>query len=348
VTGGPEASGGAARPSEAVAPVDASVIICTWNNSRRLALTLEAMGRCVIPDGVRWEVVLVNNGSTDDTRAVARRLAETFPLVYVEEPRPGLSRAKNRGLRAAAGHLLVFADDDVTPCQEWIARYWTAYQERPVGYYFGGPIVSEYEGGPPDGELLRIAGHSIAGLDWGREGRALNESERLYPANWACPAAAIRAAGAFDPDLGLDSSLGKRRIGETFDMMDRLARLGLSPWYTPEARITHFVPRAKVTIDFMGQNAEAIGMYSVRAARPHSFLLRRPELKRWCEKPGMAIAGIPWPLYLRTVILGVRWLSARILGRTGYSDYLALRFCLGRIKGHREQLQKIATGRAPR
>ena len=315
--------------------MDLSVIICTWNNSRRLALTLDAIGGCRLPSGLTWELVVTNNASTDDTAAVASRFATAMPLVYVEEPQPGLSRAKNAALRAAAGRLLIFADDDVTPCGDWIAAYWAAYQERPSGYYFGGPLVSEYEGGPPPEDLLRVAGHSIAGLDWGRVARTLSDAERVYPANWGCPAPALRAVGDFDPDLGLDSSLGRRRVGETFDIMDRLTARGLSAWYVPQARVVHFVPRAKCTIAALGENAEAIGRYSARAARPHRFLIRRPGLARWCQGRGRSVAGAPWRIYVKTALLGARWIAGLALGRKRRQDYVSFRFCLGMIKGYR-------------
>ncbi|MGH7265854.1 MAG: glycosyltransferase family 2 protein [Candidatus Rokuibacteriota bacterium] len=315
--------------------IDVSVILCTWNNCARLATTLDALRGCPAPEGVRWELILVNNGSTDDTPAVARRFAERLPLVYVEESRPGLSRAKNAALRVARGRLLVFADDDVTPGRDWLAVYWTASRDRPAGYYFGGPITSDYEGGRPEEEILRVAGHSITGLDWGSDARPLDDGERVYPANWACPAAAIRAAGGFDPGLGLDASLGRRRVGETFDLMDRLTARGMSAWYLPEARVVHFVPRAKCSRRFLGHNAEAIGRYSLRAARPHPFVIRRPELRPLCEKPGPTILGVPWRLAARSVMLGGRSMWAWTRGRPGLSEYLLWRFCVGRVKGYR-------------
>src|SRR5215472_15324200 len=70
--------------------MDVSVILCTWNNSKRLDITLNALRGCHMPRDVRWELVLTDNGSTDDTSTVARRFAGLLPLVYVEEPRPGL------------------------------------------------------------------------------------------------------------------------------------------------------------------------------------------------------------------------------------------------------------------
>jgi glucosyl-dolichyl phosphate glucuronosyltransferase len=315
--------------------MDISIIICTWNNSCRLAITLDAIRRCQLPSGLKWEVVVTNNASTDDTATHARRLATVMPLVYVEERQPGLSRAKNAALCVATGRLLIFADDDVTPCGNWISSYWTAYQARPSGYYFGGPLVSEYEGGAPPEDVLRVAGHSITGLDWGPVARTLSDAERVYPANWACPASALRAVGDFDPDLGLDSSLGYRRVGETFDIMDRLAARGLSAWYVPQARVVHFVPRSKCTITALGENAEAIGRYSARAARPHRFLIRRIALARWCQRRGLSIAGAPWRIYVKSAMLGARWIAGLTIGRKMLQDYVCLRFCLGMIKGYR-------------
>ena len=82
--------------------MNVSVIICTWNNCRRLAITLDAISQCVIPPNLQWELVLVNNNCTDETQRVAREFANKLPLVYVEEPQQGLSRAKNKGLRVAS------------------------------------------------------------------------------------------------------------------------------------------------------------------------------------------------------------------------------------------------------
>jgi glucosyl-dolichyl phosphate glucuronosyltransferase len=141
--------------------VDVSVVLCTWNNCGPLAVTLDALCRCIIPANLKWELVLVNNNRTDETQRVAHAFAEKLPLRYVDEPRQGLSRAKNAGLKAASGRLVVFTDDDVRFCPEWLVTYWSAFQERPFGLYFGGPIACEYEDTRLDGELLRVAPLSV-------------------------------------------------------------------------------------------------------------------------------------------------------------------------------------------
>jgi glycosyltransferase involved in cell wall biosynthesis len=196
--------------------MDISVILCTWNNARRLALTLEVLARCTVPAGLRWELVLVNSGATEDTAMVAQQAPRALPLVYRSANPTGLSHAKNIGVSAARGSLLIFMDDDIAPSPDWILAYWDSWRSRGAGHYFGGPIESEYEERCLDGAVLRVAGHSITGVDWGAAPRSLEDHERFYPANWACPRAALGEVGGFDVQLGLDASLGRRRVGETF------------------------------------------------------------------------------------------------------------------------------------
>jgi glucosyl-dolichyl phosphate glucuronosyltransferase len=315
--------------------MDLSVVICTWNNSRRLAVTLEAVSHCVIPDGLAWEVVLVNNNSTDGTAAAARAFADRLPLVYVEEPRQGLSRAKNAGLGAASGRLVVFADDDVTPCAGWLEAYWGAYRRRPEGFHFGGPLTCEREADTLDAELLRLASPTLDGLDYGPDERLLGDLEYFVGGNWACPAEALRRAGPFDVRLGLDASLGRRRSGEDNDLLYRLRRLGVAPWYLPQARAVHFMPREKCSLQYLVAEAAASGEYSAVIGRPGFFLRRRPALRRWCRREGPMLGGIPVRLSLKVAALGGEWLLARVRSRSGYEERLSLHCCIGVMRGYR-------------
>jgi glycosyltransferase involved in cell wall biosynthesis len=317
--------------------VDLSVIICTWNNSRRLAVTLEAVSRCVIPVNVTWELVLVDNNCTDDTAQVVRAFAATLPLVVIHEPRQGLSRARNAGLKAAAGRLVVFTDDDVTPCPEWLETYWEAYRAKPSGYFFGGPIASQGEVETWNSAPFDVAAAPVTGIDWGPEPSILPEEQHFLGANWACPADALRASGGFDVRLGLDASLGRRRVGEEFDLMDRLRRRGVAGWYLPQAGVVHFVPREKSTLAYIAANSEAQGVFAVSAATPVRFLRHRPGLSSLCGRPGPVVAGVPLRICLGVIALACRWRLARIRGRPGYEEYLSLRFCIGVLRGYRER-----------
>lgn len=301
-------------------------MICTWNNSRRLAGALAALSRCVIPDQLGWELIVVDNNCTDDTERVVHGFTHAVPIVYVREPRQGLSHARNAGLRIARGRLIIFTDDDVRPDPGWIAAYWAAYRATPQGYYFGGPVDSEFEDGKPDDDLLRIAFPSIKGLDWGPEPRRLIDTEGFAGANWACPAQALAGGPGFDPSLGLISSSPRMRAGEETDLMMRLRRDGLLPWYLPAARLSHFVPAGKCTLEHVAARYEAFGRYSARAA------LARPPRPR-------AVWGWPPWLSRQTAKLWLKWLWARARGRKAYVEYVRWRQMLGTLRATRETLR---------
>jgi glycosyltransferase involved in cell wall biosynthesis len=324
-----------------------SVIIATWNNARRLRVTLEALTRCPAPEGLRWQLLLVANNCTDDTALVGRSFHDRLPLVYLEEPRQGLSHARNAGLRSARGRLIIFTDDDITPCRNWMDVYWRAYCERREGYYFGGRLIPQFETGPPPPELMAFASLPVTGLDCGDEPRLLHEDERFLGANWACAAEPLRRAGGFDTRLGLDASLGRRRVGEEWDVMDRLRAIGVMPWYLPAAVVMHFVPAHKCRLGYLADNWEAHGHYAtLRSAHVTPFLRQRPHLRRVVMERGATLAGAPWHAYWEAARFGLRWMLARTVGSTDHAAYLSWRFAIGAIRGHRERRSEKRTLRA--
>jgi glycosyltransferase involved in cell wall biosynthesis len=100
-----------------------SLIICTRNRAAHLRETLEAMRVVELPKGMAVELVVVDNGSTDDTPQIVQSACISSVTVRrVTEPRQGLDHARNRGLLASHGDVLVFVDDDVRPRRDWLAR----------------------------------------------------------------------------------------------------------------------------------------------------------------------------------------------------------------------------------
>lgn len=304
--------------------MNVSVIICTWNNSRRLAITLDSLvSRLEVPDGLSWELVLVNNNCTDDTDEVVQRYLDKLPLVYVHEPKQGLSQARNAGLRVASGELLIFTDDDVKPVPSWLASYWFAYQEKGARFFFGGPIDSEFEGAPLDDELRPFAPASVKGLDYGREARALTPSEFFIGPNWACPAATLRQIGQFDTSRGLDPSSGKVKVGEERDLQQRLNRIGVAGWYVPGARLVHLVPGDKCELKHIANRIEAV-VFDRVSKNPAAYL------------NGRTIGRIPRWMYKDTAVAWLKWAMGRMRGRNSYREYIELRRMVGMIKALNE------------
>src|SRR5512134_131488 len=103
--------------------MDLTVAICTWNRGELLRKTLEQMTELVVPPGVTWELLVVNNNSTDHTDAVAAGFRRRLPLRYLVEPTPGKSNACNLAVREARGDYILWTDDDVLVSPQWLAAY---------------------------------------------------------------------------------------------------------------------------------------------------------------------------------------------------------------------------------
>src|SRR4051812_27727014 len=102
--------------------MDVSIIIATHNRCKQLDRCLAAVQG--ISSGREWELVVVDNGSTDATPSVVQEFAAIahMPVKYVFEPRPGLGNAHNAGIRVAQGQILAFTDDDCYPAADFVSQ----------------------------------------------------------------------------------------------------------------------------------------------------------------------------------------------------------------------------------
>src|SRR6185369_11048415 len=116
-----------------------SVILSTWNRAEVLRLSLNTYKNVLPPDGP-WELIVVDNNSTDHTREVVKSFAETLPVVYQLELKPGQCEARNCGIRNSRYPINLFTDDDITPCTEWLRAYEEAILAHPEASFFGGPV----------------------------------------------------------------------------------------------------------------------------------------------------------------------------------------------------------------
>ncbi len=138
-----------ARPHPAIAQnetlsihsrVDISLIICTRDRYHQLARCLESV-RCITFERP-WELIIVDNGSTDETAAVIREFIKTINVrtIYQFEPRGGKSKGLNTALETATGQILAFTDDDCYPAPDFLSQVWSAFADPSVGY-IGGRIM---------------------------------------------------------------------------------------------------------------------------------------------------------------------------------------------------------------
>lgn len=259
-----------------------TVAICTWNRCELLRQTLERMTSLSVPAGLDWELVVVNNRSTDETDAVLGGFEDRLPLRRVFEPTPGQSNARNAAIGAARGEYVVWTDDDVLVDAGWLAAYADAFERWPDAAFFGGPIEPWFEGDPPAWLRagIRRVEAAYAVLDLGPEPVRLSARTFPYGANMAVRRRVYESV-RYDPGLGLRPGSSMR--GEEKALVEHLARAGQEGWWVPGARVTHFIPRARQTVSYLRGYYFGWGEYLGRGAGPHGAALLGRPLWLWRE-----------------------------------------------------------------
>jgi len=230
--------------------MDATVLIATYNRARFLDRTLDSLRALVVAPGRRWEVLVVDNNSSDDTRAVVTRQAREFPvpLRYLFEARQGRSSALNAGIAASAAPIVAMTDDDVRVEPQWLEAACAALSGGDAGYA-GGPVRPLWESPPPPWfDLTRgdLWG-TIAIQDHGAE-RFCYEERRKVPlgANMAARRELFDRAGPFRADLGRSS--GRLLLGqEVPELLMRARAAGFRGLYVPAMQVHHHIPSARLT-----------------------------------------------------------------------------------------------------
>lgn len=261
---------------------DLSVVICTWNRASVLDETLESLCALESPKGVAWELIIVNNHSTDDTDAVIARYQERLPLCRLFEPEMGLSLARNRALAAAQGDLIVFVDDDVKVRPTLLQEYWAAAQRWPEALAFGGRILPLYVEPPPQWftDNLHILHGIISIRDLPMAEGPFPAPEFPYGANMAFRPAAF-ACWHFDPRLGLH---GADQIqSEEQQLFQQLHDAGTPPIWVPKAELYHRVEPYRCTRQFVWKRLFGFGRSLVRSGQhePWLDLVRRSRRQVW-------------------------------------------------------------------
>ena len=126
-----------------------SLVLCTRNRAEQLCCTLESATRIRMPDGLAWDFVLVDNGSTDHTADVVADVDGRLPIRRVVAFAPGLSNVRNCGLAAARGDYICWTDDDMIIDANWLAARTEAFARHPEATVFGGVIAPVFEREPP-------------------------------------------------------------------------------------------------------------------------------------------------------------------------------------------------------
>jgi glucosyl-dolichyl phosphate glucuronosyltransferase len=272
-----------------------TVILCTYNRCQSLAKALNSTAALTVPESTEWEVLVVDNGSCDQTRAVVEDFRRQHPgrFRYLFEPQPGKSHALNVGIREARGDVLAFMDDDVSVAPTWLHNLTAPlHDSRWAGS--GGPVFLEWSCPPP--RWLPFEGpYALAPLSSFNPGdEAAELFEPPFGTNMAFRKTTFDKYGNFRTDLGPSPNSDTPRPNEDTEFGRRLIAAGERLRYEPSAIVTHPVPEDRLRKKYFLAWWFDKGRADIRE---HGI----PPAKLCCW-------GIPLYLFRRLAVWTVRWM----------------------------------------
>lgn len=234
-----------------------SVIIPTCNRSKLLADLLDSLCR---QDAVSfdWEILVVDNGSTDDTALVVHQKSEVsnIPIKYIFEPRLGLHYGRHRGAKEADGLFLGYLDDDMVLAPTWIQGVNILTQGLTDAVV--GRILPQWEGSPPQWllNMLRrskgIFGY-LGILDLGTAGKEIDPGY-VFGGNFFISKKHLFELGGFHPDGVPQDKLRYRGDGESA-LMAKLKQKGYRAYYDPNSTVWHIIGQSRQNIEYICKRA---------------------------------------------------------------------------------------------
>jgi glycosyltransferase involved in cell wall biosynthesis len=271
-------------PASATEAPEISVLIPVWNGENEIKLCLDALMAQTLPRH-QFEVVIVNNGSTDRTAEVVSR----YPMArLIDEPQPGSYRARNTGLAHLRGKYVALTDADCIPAPSWLENGLVAIKQHPEVGIVGGR-VDLFRVSPDDSETCEAYE------------RLFNLNQELYirhghcvTANWISPVEVLKAVGGFNANL---------KSSGDFEMAARVRAAGYPLIYCEGAAVRHPI-RGKV-VDVVRKRVRVLG---------GQWTMEKDKLSPIRFAYRTTISGAR--LFLRALREGPRnpWLKAKVLG----------------------------------
>jgi glycosyltransferase involved in cell wall biosynthesis len=221
-----------------------SVVICTLNRHDYLRKAIQSLLDQTVPQE-QYEIVVVDNGSTDRTRDVVHdEFCWAENLRYIHEARPGLCWARNTGWMSAKGQYVAYLDDDAIACPEWLERILRIFETtKPTPGCVGGKVELIWEAPRPGWLSEDMVGY-LSLVDWSSTPMVLSETEYLAGVNFAFPKTILQEVGGFDARL---DRRGTNLLSHGDILIVRqLQKKGYACFYDPQISVQHAVSRERV------------------------------------------------------------------------------------------------------
>jgi glycosyltransferase involved in cell wall biosynthesis len=307
-----------------------SIVICCHNSAKRLPKTLAHLADQDVPVGMPWEVIVVDNGSTDGTSDVALRTwpsRGSVPLRVTKEELPGLSHARRRGFSEARYGIISYVDDDNSLEATWVRVAAELMEKHPNLGACGGQSEAVCEAAPPGWFDAHKASYAV-GQQAPKEGDVTATRGFL----WGAGLTARREALAQLFDRGFFSVLEDRNghilsSGGDSELCLALRLAGWRLYYEPALRFTHFIPAERLKWSYLRRLHRGFGR-----SKPVLELYRKEHFAEQRDKGFRKHWAWQAMRILRSILSEHRRTLKRFyLPLEGESEVLALENKIGRL-----------------
>lgn len=224
-----------------------SIIVCTHNRAGHLEKCIDALFTQSVDDAV-YEVLVVDNGSTDETQNICDRYTSRKNFRYIFEPILGLSQARNCGCLNAKANYVGYIDDDAIAAHHWIEKGIESFTVSPEPDWVGGSVTLQWET-PPPSWLTETYYGALGWVNWGDSPKFIDpDTEWLVGCNSFFRKQALIDVGGFDVRLGRKKN--NLLSGEEVQIHHRLRALGGKFYYHPLVHVYHFASSRRITPEY--------------------------------------------------------------------------------------------------
>ncbi len=308
-----------------------TVVFATRNRAQALGMVLESFAGLIAPDG-GWKLVVVDNGSTDETSGLLRSYAGRLPVTVLSEPKAGKNRALNAALPCLDGGLVVLTDDDVLPRPDWLCCLQRAAIEHPEASVFGGTIVPHWSQPKPAWLAERAVPFTVL---YSQQQRASGPCsyDAIFGPNMAVRSSVFGAGFRFAEDVGPNETRSMYAMGSETEFLRRVEAAGHTSWFAADAVVGHVIRPEQTEERWILQRG-----YRYGSGEGFNYVAANPGL-------GGALAWLPprARLWLRAAIFSAASKVVAPIPRSAWR--LKIRYQARVVAGARDRLRETLRNR---